>query len=194
MLLIEVDELLQLLFDAVFATLSQRFEEGVVGIAGGPEKCAYAVRELGYDACVDHKSASFADDMKAALPKGLDGLFENVGGEPFHQCLRNINDFSRVAICGLIASYEGAPTILPDMRLFLVRRFKMEGFIVGDHLDLWPKAIGELAGHIAAKRLTCSQSGPGRAPSRCGNASSSGGGNDSPAINSASAQLSLRPR
>jgi NADPH-dependent curcumin reductase CurA len=125
-----------------------------VGIAGGPEKCAYAVRELGYDACVDHKSLRFPEDLKDALFNGIDGLFENVGGEPFQQALRRLNDFSRVAICGLIASYEAAPTALPDMRIFLVKRFKMEGFIAGDHLDLWPKAIGELAALAAAKKLT----------------------------------------
>ena len=81
-----------------------------VGIAGGPEKCAYAVRELGYAACVDHKSPRFAEEMKAALPNGVDGLFENVGGEPFAQAMRRLNNFARVAVCGLIASYEGAPT------------------------------------------------------------------------------------
>jgi NADPH-dependent curcumin reductase len=125
-----------------------------VGSAGGPEKCAYAVKELGYDICVDHKSANFAEELKAALPNGIDGLFENVGGEPFQQGLRRLNDFSRVAVCGLIASYEGAVTALPDMRIFLVRRFKMEGFIVSDHMDLWPKAIGELVALAAAKKLT----------------------------------------
>jgi NADPH-dependent curcumin reductase CurA len=124
-----------------------------VGIAGGPEKCAYAVKELGYAACIDHKSPNFAEDLKAALPNGIDGLFENVGGEPFELALRRLNDFSRVAICGLIASYEGAPTALPDMRLVLVKRIKMEGFIVSDHVELWPQAIGELAGHVAANRL-----------------------------------------
>jgi NADPH-dependent curcumin reductase CurA len=124
-----------------------------VGIAGGPEKCAYAAKELGYDAWVDHKSATFAEDMKAALPNGIDGLFENVGGEPFQQALRRLNDFSRVAVCGLIASYEGAATALPDMRIFLVKRFKMEGFIVSDHMDLWPQAIAELVGLVAAKKL-----------------------------------------
>ena len=125
-----------------------------VGIAGGKEKCAYAVKELGYDVCVDHKSPNFAEELKTALPNGIDGLFENVGGEPFQQALRRLNDFSRVALCGLIASYEGAPTTLPDMRIFLVKRFKMEGFISGDHLDLWPKAIGELVDLAAAKKLT----------------------------------------
>jgi NADPH-dependent curcumin reductase len=125
-----------------------------VGIAGGPEKCAHAVNDLGYDAWVDHKSPSFAEDLKAAVPNGVDGLFENVGGEPFQQALRRLNDFSRVAVCGLIASYEGALTTLPDMRIFLVKRFKMEGFVVSDHMDLWPKAIGELVSLAAAKKLT----------------------------------------
>jgi NADPH-dependent curcumin reductase CurA len=91
--------------------------------------------------------------MKAALPNGVYGLFEFVGGEPFQQALRRLNDFSRVAVCGLIASYEGAPTALPDMRIFLVKRFKMEGFIVSDHMDLWPQAIGDLVGLVAAKKL-----------------------------------------
>jgi NADPH-dependent curcumin reductase len=125
-----------------------------VGIAGGAEKCAYAVRELGYDACVDHKSPNFAEDLKASLPNGIDGLFENVGGEPFRLAMGRINDFARIAICGLIASYEGALTNLPDMRIFLIKRFKMEGFIVSDHMELWPKAIGELVSLAAAKKLT----------------------------------------
>jgi NADPH-dependent curcumin reductase len=124
-----------------------------VGIAGGPDKCAYAVKELGYDVCVDHKSPNFADELKAALPNGIDGLFENVGGEPFQQALRRLNDFSRVAVCGLIASYQGALTTLPDVRLFLIKRFRMEGFIVGDHPAAWPEAIRELAALAAAKKL-----------------------------------------
>jgi NADPH-dependent curcumin reductase CurA len=124
-----------------------------VGIAGGPEKCAYAANELAYDAWVDHKSPNFAEELKAALPNGIDGLFENVGGQPFRQAMQRINDFARIAICGLIASYEGEPTPGPDMRLFLVKRFKMEGFIVSDHMDLWPKAIGELVSLAAAKNL-----------------------------------------
>jgi NADPH-dependent curcumin reductase CurA len=125
-----------------------------VGVAGGPDKCAYAVKDLGYDLCVDHKSPNFAEELKAALPNGVDGLFENVGGEPFQQALRRLNDFSRVAVCGLIASYEGALTTVPDMRIFLVKRFKMEGFIVSDHMELWPTAIGELVSLAVAKKLT----------------------------------------
>lgn len=125
----------------------------VVGIAGGPEKCAFARDELGFDNCVDHKSPRFAEELAAALPKGIDGSFENVGGEPFLQSLRHLNDFARIAICGLIASYEGAPTVLPDMSLFLVRRIKVEGFISSDRRADWPPALAELAGHVAAGRI-----------------------------------------
>jgi len=124
-----------------------------IGIAGGAEKCIYATETLGYDACVDHRSARFADELRAAAEQGIDGVFENVGGEPFLQALRRLNDFARVAVCGLIASYEGPATPLPDMRLFLVRRIRVEGFIVSDHLEAWPSALAELAGHVAAGRL-----------------------------------------
>jgi len=138
---------------SVVGQLARSAGARAVGIAGGPEKCGYAVDELGYAACVNHKSPEFATQLKAALPDGVDGLFENVGGEPFQQALKRLNDFSRVAVCGLIASYEGAPTTLPDMRIFLVRRIKMEGFIASDHMAVWPQAIGELVGHVAAGRL-----------------------------------------
>jgi NADPH-dependent curcumin reductase CurA len=140
---------------AIVGQLARLAGARAVGIAGGPEKCAYAVKELGYAACSDHRSARFAEELKAATPGGVDGLFENVGGEPFRQALRRLNDFSCVAICGLIASYdEGEPTTLPDMRVFLAKRVRMEGFIISDHKELWPEATGELAAHIAAKRLT----------------------------------------
>ena len=124
-----------------------------VGIAGGPEKCAYAEQELGYEACIDHRSPRFAEQLAAALPSGVDGLFENVGGVPFQQTIRRVNPFARVAVCGLIASYNGEPTALPDMRTVLVMRVRIQGFIVSDHLDIWPEALKELAGHVATGRL-----------------------------------------
>lgn len=125
----------------------------VIGVAGGPEKCAYAKNELGYDACVDHKSPNFVEELKAALPRGVDGLFENVGGLPFETAARRFNDFARAAICGLIASYDGAPAPAVDLRVMLTKRIKVEGFIVADHMALWPTALAELAGHVAAGRI-----------------------------------------
>ena len=125
-----------------------------VGIAGGKEKCDYAVQELGFDACVDHKSASFKEDLAAATPTGVDGLFENVGGQPFRLVSHRLNDFARVAICGLIASYEGAEkSSLDDLRILLVKRAMIRGFIVSDHLNLWPQAITELTQMAASGKL-----------------------------------------
>ncbi len=129
---------------SVAGQLARRAGARIVGIAGGPDKCAYAVAELGYEVCVDHKSPDFAKDLKKALPKRIDGLFENVGGEPFQLCIGQINDFARIAICGLIASYNGAPTPLPDMRIVLVARATIQGFICSDDMGYWPEALKEL--------------------------------------------------
>ena len=125
-----------------------------VGIAGGLEKCKFAVEELGYDLCVDHKAADFAQQLAAATPGGVDRLFENVGGQPFALTMARMNDFGRIAVCGLIASYEGAQkTSLSDMRIMLVRRLTMRGFIVTDFLPDWPAALGELSGLASTGKL-----------------------------------------
>ena len=125
-----------------------------VGIAGGPDKCIYATDELGYDFCVDHRAADFGEKLKAALPNGVDGLFENVGGQPFSLTVRRLNAFARIAICGLIASYEGKEkSSLEDLRVLLVNRAKIEGFIVSDHLALWPEAQKELVELAATGKL-----------------------------------------
>jgi NADPH-dependent curcumin reductase CurA len=125
-----------------------------VGIAGGPEKCRLAVEELGFDVCLDHRAHDFADQFKDALPDGIDGVFENVGGQPLALSLRRLNAFARVAICGLVASgYDGTPTPVNDISFLLATRSRIEGFIVSDHLELWPQAIQELAGLAAAGKL-----------------------------------------
>ncbi len=130
----------------------------VVGVAGGPEKCAYAVKELGFDACVDHRSSDLDADVAAATPQGVDHLFENVGGAPFRAVTRRLNDFGRVAVCGLIASYDGREASrLDDMRLVLVRRIMIQGFIVMDHMPEWPAAIIELAAMAAKGELKWSE-------------------------------------
>lgn len=126
----------------------------VVGVAGGPDKCAYAVDALGLDACVDHRSPRFEADLAAATPQGVDRLFENVGGAPLRAVAARLNDFARVAICGLIASYEGgAPSRLDDLRLVLTRRVMIQGFIVMDHMPEWPEAVAQLTRLAQARRL-----------------------------------------
>src|SRR5208337_2873837 len=93
---------------SVVGQLAKAAGARAVGIAGGAEKCAYAVETLGFDACVDHRAENLYELLKAATPKGVDGLFENVGGKCFDACARRLNDFARIAICGLVASYQGA--------------------------------------------------------------------------------------
>lgn len=125
-----------------------------VGIAGGPEKCRFAVEELGYDMCADHKAPDFADQMRKAVPDGVDGLFENVGGQPFALSMARMNDFGRIAICGLIASYEGGETTgLSDIRFMLFRRLTMRGFIVSDFMVDWPEALSELVNLAVTGKL-----------------------------------------
>src|SRR3954470_3547497 len=112
-----------------------------VGIAGGPDKCAYVVNELGFDACIDYKAGNLAADLAAATPNGIDALFENVGGESFDACLARMNPHGRIAVCGLIAGYNGQQPPLNNVGQVLTMRLTMRGFIVSEHLDLWPQGL-----------------------------------------------------
>src|SRR5262245_46510246 len=125
-----------------------------VGIAGGKTKCDYVVKELGFDACADYKAGSFNDDLKAALPKGIDCYFENVGGEILDAALRRMNPFSRIAVCGLISQYNATdPYGVKTFQSILTNRIKVQGFIVSDRMELWPKALGDLAGWVASGKI-----------------------------------------
>jgi NADPH-dependent curcumin reductase CurA len=126
----------------------------VVGIAGGAEKCAYVVDALGFDACVDYKAGNLFLDLKAATPDGIDAIFENVGGPGFDAALARTNAFGRVALCGWIAGYNGEEVALKNMRFMLTNRLKVEGFIVTEHMDAWPRGVAELGELVAAGRLT----------------------------------------
>jgi NADPH-dependent curcumin reductase CurA len=110
----------------------------VVGVAGGAEKCRYVVDDLGFDACIDHRSENFAEQLTAACPQGIDVYFESVGGAVFDAVLPLLNSRARVPVCGLIADYNatGLPPG-PDrlgllMRTILTRRITMRGFIIFD--------------------------------------------------------------
>jgi NADPH-dependent curcumin reductase len=124
-----------------------------IGIAGGAEKCAYVVDELGFDACIDYKAGNLAGDLAAAAPNGIDALFENVGGECFDAALPLMNAFGRIALCGLIAGYNGDDLAVRNMRFILTSRLTMRGFIVTEHLDLWPQGLGELGTLVAGGKL-----------------------------------------
>ena len=129
----------------------------VVGIAGGAEKCAYVVDELGFDACVDYRAhpdlKSLSAALKSACPAGIDGHFENVGGLVLDAVMLRANAFSRVALCGMIAGYDGQPLPLQNPALILVNRLKVQGFIVSEHMDLWPQALRELGTLVAQGKL-----------------------------------------
>ena len=125
-----------------------------VGIAGGKEKCGYVQNELGFDACVDYKAGRLNDDLKAAVPKGVDCYFENVGGEILDMVLRRMNPFSRIAVCGLISQYNATePYGVKTFQSILTNRIKVQGFIVSDRLELWAKALPELIGWVAAGKI-----------------------------------------
>lgn len=110
----------------------------VIGVAGGEEKCRHAKEVLGFDECIDHKAEDFAEQLAAACDKGIDVYFENVGGKVFDAVMPLLNTGARVPVCGLISQYNS--TSLPDgpdrmsalMGMLLVKRIKMQGFIIFD--------------------------------------------------------------
>jgi NADPH-dependent curcumin reductase CurA len=124
-----------------------------VGIAGGPEKCAYVVDELGFDACIDYKRGTLTADLERVTPNGIDAVFENVGGAGFDACLARMNPFGRIALCGLISSYNGESMTIANLRFVLTMRLTMRGFIISEHMDLWPQGLRELAELAAAGKL-----------------------------------------
>ena len=147
---------------SAFAALSKARGCRTVGIAGGPEKCKYAVDELGFDACIDYKlhkdAASLSQAVKDACPDGVDGYFENVGGMVLDAVIQRMNAFGRIAVCGMIAGYDGAPLPLTYPALILTNRLKVQGFIVSEHMEVWPEALKELGTLVATGTLKARES------------------------------------
>ena len=142
---------------SAFAALAKARGCRAVGIAGGAEKCRYAVEELGFDACIDYKLHQDAASLSAALGQactgGIDGYFENVGGLVLNAVLPLMNDFGRIAVCGMIAGYDGQPTPISQPALILRSRLKVQGFIVSEHPEVWPQALKELGELVGAGKL-----------------------------------------
>ena len=128
-----------------------------VGLAGGADKCRYVIDELGFDDCIDYKQhssvKSLSAALKAACPNGIDGYFENVGGMILDAVMLRANAFSRIAMCGMISGYNGDPIPMSAPQLILMNRMKIEGFIVSEHMDIWPEALTELGGLVATGKL-----------------------------------------
>jgi len=129
----------------------------VVGLAGGADKCAYVTDELGFDACIDYRQhpdlKSMLRALKEAAPNGIDGHFENVGGLILDAVMLRMNAFGRIAFCGMIAGYNGEPIPMANPSLILVSRLKLQGFIVSEHMNLWPQALKELGTMVATGKL-----------------------------------------
>lgn len=147
---------------SAFAALSKARGCRTVGIAGGPDKCRYAVDELGFDACIDYKlhadAQSLGRAVREACPAGVDGYFENVGGMVLNAVLPNMNAFGRIALCGMIAGYNGAPLPMTYPALILMSRLKVQGFIVSEHMEVWPEALKELGTMVATGQLRARES------------------------------------
>jgi len=128
-----------------------------VGIAGGADKCEYVTRELGFDACIDYKAhkdpKSLYQALKEATPDGVDGNFENVGGTILDAVLARMNAFGRIALCGMISGYDGQPIPLQHPALILQSRLTIEGFIVSEHMEVWPEALKELGMLVGTGKL-----------------------------------------
>lgn len=142
---------------SAFGALAKARGCRAVGIAGGAEKCRYAVEELGFDACIDYKehkdAASLAKALKVACPNGVDGYFENVGGMVMDAVMLRMNAFARIALCGMIAGYDGKPVPMSYPQLLLTNRVKLQGFIVSEHMEDWPQALAELGELVASGKL-----------------------------------------
>ncbi|WP_018697962.1 NADP-dependent oxidoreductase [Amorphus coralli] len=132
----------------------------VVGIAGGPEKCAHVVKTLGFDACVDYKAEGFPDALKTAVPDGIDIYFENVGGAVFDAVLPLLNTSARIPVCGLISQYNA--TSLPEgpdrlnllLGTILRKRMTVRGFIVfNDFGHLYPEFAHQVGGWVSEGRI-----------------------------------------
>jgi NADPH-dependent curcumin reductase len=127
----------------------------VIGIAGGPEKCSWIVDDLGFSAAIDYKNENVAARLRELAPDGIDLYFDNVGGEILDACLGRLAMRGRVVLCGAIATYNdrGAMRGPANYRSLIIRRGRMEGFIIIDYLGRFPAAQREMAGWLASGQI-----------------------------------------
>jgi NADPH-dependent curcumin reductase len=130
----------------------------VIGIAGGPEKCAWIVEELGFDAAIDYKHDDVPARLRELCPQGIDLYFDNVGGEILNACLANLAMRGRIVLCGAISSYNDPERSGPsNYGALIIRRGRMEGFIILDYFDRLAAAQAELAGWLGEGKLKSSE-------------------------------------
>ncbi len=128
----------------------------VVGCAGDEQKCQWAVREAGYDACFNHKTErDYGAVLDRLCPDGIDADFENVGGKIFHAVFARLNNFGRVAFCGAISEYQDQTPLAGPEKMFSIvqKRLTLQGFIVSDHAALMGDFVSEVGGLVKAGKL-----------------------------------------
>ena len=152
---------------SVVGQLGKAYGLHVVGVAGGAQKCQYAVEELGFDACLDHRAAKDDSQLRSELtnecPNGVDIYFENVAGKTLQAVVPLMNVHGRIPICGMISWYNSGglgqgqnnePNLLPKIwRTILVNRLSVKGFIIFDHYNRYPQFFEEVSEHITAGRV-----------------------------------------
>jgi NADPH-dependent curcumin reductase CurA len=131
----------------------------VIGIAGGPAKCAHIVDELGFDAAIDYKSGDVGAGLREHAPDGIDLYFDNVGGEILDACLAQLALRGRIALCGAISGYNdrGSARGPANYAMLIIRRGRMEGFLILDFVERFPEAQAEMAGWIASGAVKSSE-------------------------------------
>jgi len=151
---------------SVVGQLAKIYGLRAVGVAGGPEKCRFAVEELGFDACLDHRAGdadALRERLAEACPDGVDIYYENVGARTLEAVLPLMNPFGRIPVCGMIGWYDlgglgmgpaPGPNLLPRVwRTILVQRLSVRGFIVTDHADRFRDFMAEVGAHVREGRL-----------------------------------------
>jgi NADPH-dependent curcumin reductase CurA len=130
----------------------------VVGIAGGPQKCAWLLSELGVDVAIDYKNEDVGERLRESCPNGIDLYFDNVGGAILDACLASLALRGRVVLCGAISSYNDRERVGPaNYAALIIRRGRMEGFIILDYFDRFPQAQAEMAGWLAAGEVKAAE-------------------------------------
>lgn len=130
-----------------------------VGIAGGPEKCAFVKNDLGFDAAIDHRASDFPAQLAAACPNGIDVYFENVGGAVWQAVLPLLNKFARVPVCGLVSQYNGATDgdgtdrLPATMIEVLSKSLTLRGFINVEFVAQFPNFLREVGAWVAEGRV-----------------------------------------
>ncbi|GIL01830.1 MAG: NADP-dependent oxidoreductase [Alphaproteobacteria bacterium] len=143
---------------AVAGQIARIFGARSVGIAGGPEKCAHVVDELGFDACLDYRAPDFVERLDAACPAGIDVDFENVGGDVLRAVFDRMNVAGRVILCGLVAEYNSdqwaaGPSLWPAV----YKSLRIEGFRASRHFDRIPEFVDKALAWAAEGRLRQSE-------------------------------------